>query len=250
MSTYTMKDLTTVYTAYCGSAVAVCHLTREIVGGQPATDDGIRAFAKHHLKLRDDQIEAAVARIKGEEIGERDKTPVAGEVQERESYGLNVLRHSAFGPWIGDWQIKAAMKQAASRVGLFVAKRGCKGDMAEMGKVSAHGISSHGPDFQVHLIDAETETAARTEYQRFWGSVTTPSGKKSIETDAECCPAGSRFAFQFQWFNAKLTEKDIVSIFAALPVIGLGSAKSLERGKLEIDSLTVELPKKKTEAEE
>jgi len=249
MGSYKMQDLQTVYSAYCGSATAVCRLTRELVGGQPATDDGIRAFAKHHLKLADDQIEAAVKRIRGEEIGERDKTPEAGEVKEKESYGLNVLRHSAYGPWLGDWQIKAALKQSASRVGLFMGKR-CKGDVAEMGKISAIGISLHGPEFQIHLIDATTDGPAKTEYQKFWGSVNTPSGRKSICNDAEVCPIGSRFSFQFQWFNGKLTEKDIVSIFSAMTVIGLGSAKSLERGKIDVEALDVELPKKQKNAEE
>ena len=250
MSSYNMKDLTAVYGAYCGSAVATCRLTREIVGGQPASDDGIRAFAKHHLKLADDQIEAAVARIKDEEIGERNTTPEAGEVKEKESYGLNVLRHSEFGPWIGDWQLKAALKQAASRVGLFVSKRGTKGDIAEMGKVSAHGISLHGPEFQIHLIDSEIDSAARTEYQKFFGSVNTPAGRKSIVNDAEVCPAGSRFSFSFHWFDGKLTEKDIVTIFSALTVVGLGSAKSLERGRYDIETLDIEMSKKKPATEE
>ena len=250
MSSYNMKDLTAVYGAYCGSAVATCRLTREIVGGQPASDDGIRAFAKHHLKLADDQIEAAVARIKDEEIGERNTTPEAGEVKEKESYGLNVLRHSEFGPWVGDFQLKAAIKQAASRVGLFVSKRGTKGDVAEMGRVTAHGISLHGPEFQIHPIDSDTDGPAVTEYGKFYGSVNTPSGRKSIVNDAEVAPIGSRFSFRLQWFDGKLTEKDIVSIFAAMPVVGLGSAKSLERGKYDIETLDIEMSKKKPAAEE
>jgi hypothetical protein len=244
MSKYTMKDLNAVYSSYCGSATAVCRLTREIVGGQPATDEGIAAFAKHHLKIPDDQIEQVVARIKGEEIGERETTPETGELKEKESYGLNVLRHSDYGPWIGDWQIKACLKQAASRVGLFVSKRGTKGDIAEMGKVSAYGISLHGPEFHIYLMDAEADQPAKTDYGKFFGSVTTPSGRKSIVNDAEIAPIGSRFSFRLQWYDAKLTEKDIVSIFAALPVIGLGSAKSLERGKFDIESLEIEMAKK------
>ena len=252
MSSYTKHDLNAVYNHYCGSAIAVCRLTRELVGGQPATDDGIRAFAKHHLKLAEDQIEAAVARIKREEISERNTTPEAGEIKEKESYGLNTLRHSAFGPWLGDWQIKAALKQAASRVGLFAAKRGTKGDVAELGMVTAHGISLHGPEFQVHLIEpAENGNGpAQTEYQKFMGRVNTPSGAKSIVNDAETCVIGSRFSFRFQWFDAKLTEKDMLSIFAAMPVVGLGSAKSLERGKYDIESLEIDLPKRAPKTEE
>lgn len=93
MSRYTMKDLSTAYAAYSGSAITVCRLTREIVGGQPATDEGIRAFAQHHLHIPEDKLDEVVARIKGEEIGERETTPPNGEVKEKESYGLNVLRH-------------------------------------------------------------------------------------------------------------------------------------------------------------
>jgi hypothetical protein len=114
-----------------------------------------------------------------------------------------------------------------------------------MGKVSAHGISVHGPEFQIHLIDSESEAPTETEYQKFMGRVNTPSGAKSIVNDAECAPAGSRFSFRFQWYDAKLTEADIVSVFAALPVIGLGSAKSLERGKFDIESLDIEMPEAK-----
>lgn len=246
MSTYTMRDLVKTYEAYCGEAIASCRFTREIVGGQPATPEGIQAFCLHHLHIPEGpELDAAVKRILGEEIGEREVTTETGELKEKESYGLNVLRHDDFGPWIGDWQLKAALKQGASRVGLFVSKRGSKGDMAEMGKISAHGISLHGPDFRIHLMDESGEAPAATIYQKFLGRVNTPTGAKSIVNDAECAPAGTRFEFRFQWYDGKLTEKDIVAIFAALPVIGVGSVKSLERGKFDIERLEVKEKKAK-----
>ena len=235
-----MNDLSAKYAEYCGEAIAFCRFTREVVGGQPATPDGVRAFALHHLHIPEGQeLEDAVKRIMKEEIGERETTPEAGEVKERESYGLNILRRDDFGPWLGDWQIKAALKQAASRVGLFVSKRGSKGDVAEMGKVSAHGISLHGPEFRIHLMNDAGEQPAITTYQKFLGRVNTPSGAKSIVNDAECAPIGTTFEFRFQWYHGKLTEPDIVSIFSALPVIGVGSVKSLERGKFDIEHLEI-----------
>jgi hypothetical protein len=247
MSKYTMKDLEAAYDEYSGEAIAICTMTRELVGGMPASPEGIRAFCLHHLHIPEGpELDAAVSRITGEELGERDVTPEAGEIKEKETYGLNVIRRSEYGPWIGDWQIKAAIKQAASRVGLFAQKRGTRGDVAEMGKVSAHGISVHGAPFRVHLIDASEDAPAQTFYQKFMGRVTTPSGAKSIVNDAECAPIGSRFAFRFQWFDNKLTEKDIVSIFSALPVVGVGSVKSLERGKFEINELEVNNVKTKS----
>ena len=246
MTHYTTSDLRAVYSGYCGVATAKCVLTREMVGGQPATEEAVRAFAQHHLHIPEGTgLDAAVSRILREEIGERDANPGEGEIKERESYGLNVIRRSEFGSWIGDWQLKAAIKQSASRVGLFVSKRGTKGDVAEMGKVSAIGISLHGPEFQIHLMDESGASPVRTTYQRFMGRVNTPSGPKSIVNDAECAPVGSRFEFQFQWYDNKLTENDIVGIFACLPVIGVGSAKALERGKFDIVELTVELATRK-----
>jgi hypothetical protein len=213
------------------------------VGGQPANREAVRAYAKHHLKLPDDKIEAAVDRILREEVGEREVTG-EGEVKERESYGLNVLRRDDFGPWVGDWQIKAALKQSASRVGLFAAKRGTKGDMAEMGRVSAVGNSLHGEPFKIHLLDADGERPATTFYRRFMGRVQTPDGPKSIVTDAECAPVGTRFSFRFQWYEAKLTEADMVKIFSAFQIVGLGSAKAMEQGKVEVMTLEIETKRK------
>ena len=68
-----------------------------------------------------------------------------------------------------------------------------------------------------------------------------PSGAKSIVNDAECAPAGTTFEFRFQWYHGKLKETDIVQIFAALPVIGIGSVKSLERGKFNIETLEINM---------
>ena len=244
MSVYTTKDLSETYGKYCGEAIAECRLTRQVVGGVPASKDGIKAFVIHHLHIAEGpEADAAVARIMNEEVGERDTPQGEGEIKEKESYGLNVIRRDEFGPFLGDWQFKAALKQAASRVGLFMSKRGTKGDMAEMGKVSAYGVSLHGPEYKVYLMDPMGTVPASTYYQKFMGRVSTPSGAKSIVNDAECAPEGSRFGFRFQWYNGKLTEADVVKIFSALPVVGIGSVKSLECGKFDIERLEITIPK-------
>jgi hypothetical protein len=242
MSEYTMNQLRDHYSGFCSKAIARCRFTRELIGGQPASEDGVRAFCQHHLEIPEGpDLESAIKRILKEEVGERDVTPENGEVKERESYGLKVLRHDDFGPWIGDWQIKAALKQAASRVGLFVSKRGSKGDVAEMGKVTAHGISLHGPEFHIHLMDQSGEKPATTGYRKFMGNVASPNGRVNIVHDSECAPEGTTFEFMFQWYRGKLGEEEVVAIFSALPVVGVGSVKAMECGKFDIEHLEVKI---------
>ena len=243
MSTYTKQDLSKIYDGYCGEAIVACRLTRQVVGGVPADKEGIKAFVIHHLHIAEGpDADAAVARIMNDEVGERDAVQGEGEIKEKESYGVNVIRRDTAGPWLGDWQFKAALKQAASRVGLFVAKRGTKGDMAEMGRVTAHGVSAGGPEYRIYLMDSTGATPAATYYQKFMGRVNTPNGAKSIVNDAECVSAGSTFGFRFQWYNSKLTETDLLKIFSALPVVGVGSVKSLECGKFDIERLEINFP--------
>jgi hypothetical protein len=251
-TTYTSRDLRDTYDTFSGRAVALCQLTREICGGQPADEDGLRAFVRYQLKLEDEQaVNDAVARIKKEElVTDKDITPELGEVQTKLTYGVCVMRHSSFGPWVGDWMVKACIKAAMSGNALFTSKRGTKRDVAEMGLVEAVGESLQGPPFQIHLYESVDVHGvdvypAKTFFQRFKGSVSTPQGQKSIVTDHECVPAGSLFQFQFQWRDGKLTEQDIVAVFASIGNIGLGSVKAMERGKFQVLKLDVEMPGKK-----
>ena len=153
---YSQQDLQDRYCKFTEHATAHCIFTTELVGGISADEAGIRAFVKHHLHLPEEQIEAAVRRIMTEEVGERDTTPETGELTEKLTYGVNVFRRSPAGPWIGDWMVKACIKAAASRLGLFASKRGSKGDIAEMGRVAAIGDSFLAPDRpeQIYLVDS------------------------------------------------------------------------------------------------
>jgi hypothetical protein len=242
MATYTSKDLDQRYEKMTLRVEAHCILKTELVGGVKADPDGVRAFVEHHLKLTGEEAEAAIKRILLEEIGEK---PVAGpegaELSERLTYGVNVIRRDEAGPWLGDWQCKACLKAAASRLGLFVSKRGSKGAVAEMGLVKAIGASLMTPDRpeRIHLVD-DAGKGAQTYFKKFMGRVTLPTGSVSIVNDAECAPVGSRFSFEFRCQSGKLTEDDLVNIFAAACNIGLGSAKAFERGKFSIERLEIE----------
>lgn len=246
MKTLNLQDLQQRYRDLTQSAVAHCTLRTELVGGMSADRAGVEAFVAHHLHLAGEEAGKAVERILKEEIGERDVTPAGGELQEKLTYGICIIRRDEYGPWLGDWMVKACLKAAASRLGLFVSKRGVKGDMAEMGKAQAVGESLRNAEHpeRIYLLGPEGKwggkiTPAVTCFQPFKGRVQTPQGSMSIVSDRECAPPGTRFAFEFRWAKGKLTEDDMANIFASAMNLGLGSAKAFERGKFNIESLEI-----------
>lgn len=215
---------------------------RPLAGGQPAGDKALEAFAEHHLKLvpGTQEFKDAIARIKTEEIGERDATPEVGEVQEKHVYAVNVIRRSDKGPYVLEHQVKALLKQAASRIGLFKARIGTKGDMAEMGTVAAIGESLRNParPWEVYLRNGSGP--ATTSYDKIAGSVNTPRGKKSIQHHTEIAAEGSRISFEFRWPVGKLKAENLKEILAAAKIIGLGSCLSLGYGRFEVESVVGE----------
>src|SRR6266481_735384 len=250
---FTFEDLRVRYESRTARVIAECELATELVGGQNASEDGIRAYVKHHLGLVDTEAETAVQRILREELGERDVPSETGELQEKMVYGINVIRRDAFGPWLGNWMAKACLKAAASRIGLFSQKRGSKGDIAEMGEIRPFGISlatlknhtgeddaRYGIHQRIHLIAPDSDGPVQTYYKEFKGSVSTPKGRQSIVNTAECAPPGTQFAFEFRYAEDRVKENDIAEVFAIAMNIGLGSCKSFECGKFIIRRLSLE----------
>jgi hypothetical protein len=237
------SDLRTRYEDLTNHATANCTLTTELVGGQPASEDGIKAYVEHHLHLTGPEAENAVKRISAEEVGEKPVPSETGEQAERITYGLNVIRRDEHGPWLGDWMCKACLKCAGSRLGFFASKRGTKGDMAEMGNVRASGVSLLNPEHpeRIYLIAPDSDGPAPTYFQKFMGRVQTPKGSVSIVNEAECAAPGTRFSFEYFWPGNKLEQEDMANLFACAMVIGLGSCKALERGKFRIDDIDIEM---------
>ncbi len=236
---YKLADLQERYRDLTASVTADCSLATELVGGQPAGPDGVRAFVCHHLGLEGEEAESAIRRILNEEIGERDVPAETGELKEKLSYGINVVRRDANGPWLGNWMIKACLKAAASRLNIFVQKRGSKGDMAEMGQLLANAVSlldTEHPE-RIYLRNKAGDGPAGTYFQAFRGRVQSPQGSKSIVNDAECVAPGSRFAFEFRFYPSRIKSGDMADIFASAMIVGLGSAKSFERGKFSVNEL-------------
>jgi hypothetical protein len=231
----TFKDLT-------ASVICQCTFITDCVGGVPADEPGIRNFVQYQMLLTGDEAEKAVQRIIKEELGEKPvpalkpngEVDETAELSEQQVYGINVLRHDDHGVWLGNWMIKACLKSAASRNGLFQKKRGSKGDLSEMGRVHAHGISLHELPERVYV---KTDS---TRFEKFMGRVMTPQGSKSIVHWSEVIPAGATFEFEFRFAGSKISEDEIVALFAVAGNIGIGSVKALERGKFRIDNMRLE----------
>lgn len=245
---FSFDDLTKRYQKRCKRAHAKCVLVRALVGGVPAAEDDLRAYIKHYLKPKPEAgqtqaqaEESAFQRIMAEELGERAVEIGTGEIQQKLVNQLNVVRKDKHGPWLGDWMIKACLKASASRIGLYKDKRGTKGDMAEMGQVRALGISLLNKPLphQIYFVGPEGK-GATIRYEQFRGQIISPQGPKSIITDAEVVPEGSQFEFEFRFADGKISNDDVGDIFAVAMTIGLGSAKSFERGKFKIDKLIVD----------
>lgn len=241
---YTFNDLKARYEDKTASVQCFCTVATELVGGVPADEKAIRAFAEHHLGLANpEEREKAVQRILKEEVGELDITPELGEVKEKQVYGVNVVRRTNIGPWLGDWMVKACIKQAASRLGVFTEIRGSKGNFAEAGRVSAIGPSLKEADHteRIYVTNSGPDAPAHTYFKEFMGRVQSPRGAMSIIHHSECIAPGSRFAFEFRFLAGKVKEEDIRDVMAMSMIMGLGSVRSMECGKFRIEKCVVNL---------
>lgn len=238
----TGNEVEAVYQELTASLKVEAELITDMVGSQPASEDGIRAFVTHQLKLSGQEADKAVENILTREVGERDKRPPEGELTEVESYAVNVIRRTAYGPYIGDWMLKACIKQAASRCGLFKKKIGTKGDFVEGGRVYAMGSSNNGATDDIRKIFLyKNGNPAPTFYRKFFGKVSTPQGSKSITHDSECVKPGTRFAFEYRFMRGKTNKEEVLSILALMCNTGVGSAKPFECGKFKIIEADLEI---------
>ena len=247
MKEYNFADLQHRYESKTVRLLAECRFVTDLVGGMRGDRPGVAMFVEHQMKLTGQAAIEEVDRIMTQEIGGAPKSiaPPEGELEETQEGVVNLIRRDAHGPWLGDWMIKACLKAAASRLNLFVQKRGTKGDMAEMGTVRAVGVSFHetqgviDPGRRIYLRSPDGGPAT-TELQFFRGRISSPQGSKSIQNVAECCLAGAQFAFEYRFADGKINEDDVADIAACAMVIGLGSCKAFERGKFAIERLMVE----------
>lgn len=240
----TYEQLQARYYEMTARVVAKCQAATPLVGGVTASEAGVRAFIKHHLQLEGDEAQKAFERICREELGERDITPDSGELKEQLTYGINVIRRTANGPYLGNWMIHANIKTAMSRLGIFMDLRGSKGNIAEGGMVRPHGMSKRDERPDCVYLMAPDGTPATTYFDEFKGRVSSPQGSKSIIHHSECVPAGTRFEFEFAFLRGQIKDQDVIDVLALCQNVGIGSVKSLGHGKFEILDAEIFAPEK------
>ncbi len=241
---FTYEHLKDYYNALTTTVTAECRLVTMMAGGVPSTEEGVRAFVIHQMRVPKADVEETVKQILSHELVGSRITPPEGELEETVDRGVNLIRRDTIGPWLGDWMIKACLKAAASRVGLFKTKIGTKGDMAEMGSITPVGISAGsngtGSERRIYLRDSSGQKAAQTTLEFFRGKVSSLQGSNSIVNLAEVAPIGTRFDFKFQFAQGRITNDDIGRIFGCAMTIGLGSCKAFEMGKFAINRLVIQ----------
>ena len=223
--------------------IEVCgQLERHLVGGQPANDEQLKQYIQYWLKIdpADPEFKKTYDRIKKEEIGhaEPEKGEESKELEDKKVYGINCLRKDEKGVYILNHMVHAMIKQTASRLGMMMIKKsnlGAKGDLAEMGKVQAIGISLLSPaePWKIYAVGPDGQ-APTTHFETLRGSVSTSSGRMSIMYDAEMLDAGAFFAFRFSWASGRLSCSDLAQVIANTTNVGLGSGRSLGFGRFRI----------------
>jgi len=200
----------------------------------------------HGMGVTDpEEAKKTFERIKREELGYHEITPETGELKEQITYGVNNIRRTAIGPYIGNWMIQANIKNAMSQINLFKDLRGTKGKVSEGGVVRPYGISKLDERLDcIYLVDPYTNLPVVTTYQEFKGRVSSPTGSVSIVHTSEIAAAGSLFDFEFRFLKGQLKESDVMDALAIAQTIGLGSAKSLGMGKYRILDAVVLDPEK------
>jgi len=175
-----------------------------------------------------------------EELGSKPVPSEEGELEEKMTYGVNVIRQDKFGLYLGCWMIHANLKNAASRLGIFKEFRGSKGDFSEAAKVSAVGASLLDPTHPNHIyLIGPDGSPAKGYFEEISGRVQTPKGSMSIIHHTQFVPEGTLFEYEFQYLSRELTENDAADILALSMVVGLGSVRALDFGKFKIESATI-----------
>ena len=162
-------------------------------------------------------------------------------VKELEKSRTGFKRHDDFGVYLGDYQIKAMIKQCASLLKLTVQKRGTKQTVAET--LFVKGLTEDG-----ELVEGRVPFIAKREkpdgIEGFQGCVKDQAGTRSAVKEMEFV---ERADVNLQlWVlgrrigGKQLSDDDLLDILLLGQEVGLGSGRAFEKGKfdlLEFDQL-------------
>tara|TARA_B100000427_G_C15518096_1_gene599108 strand:+ start:3785 stop:4486 length:702 start_codon:yes stop_codon:yes gene_type:complete len=145
------------------------------------------------------------------------------------------FKSDELGVYIGDYAIKAAIKQYTSLMKITQKKRGTKNTVSEA--LFVKGI--YGDELiesKVHFHELRSEADGVEE---FCGHVTTMQGKRSILKNMEYIEKPT-IKFQLWILESRmqavkeLKEEDILRVLVFGQECGIGSARSFEKGKYDL----------------
>jgi hypothetical protein len=183
-----------------------------------------------------EEAEKAFARIRNEEFPkEEEEEAEEGEVKVKKVYSVHMFRRSDKGPFFLGHQVRAVIKQVASRLGFFQKKKGTKGDLSEFGTAVAHGDSLQNPDRPWEIYPRMGKGPATTHFETVSGCVKTPNGKKSITSETEMVDEGAEYEVLFRYpRDCKLTDEDMIKILGGYEAVGQGSVLSKSYGRVQL----------------
>ena len=249
MGTYKFSDLEEIIEEERAHAHVKATFAEPCAAGMPCSRKGVEYYVKAVMgidpEVEEESFNHNVDRILAE-IGEENLEKAEDELSEGRVYDMRFFRRDEErGAYLKGHMVQAMIKNAASRMGVFMSKRGSKGDMSEGARVEATGMSLLNEDNprQVYLVDPLGKPV-QTEFKEMKGSVTSPKGRVSICHHSEMAPIGTRLEFIYSWLPNKVKEKDMLRVLAGCFDIGLGSSRGVQCGRLQIDEVEITMPKK------
>lgn len=206
----------------------------KVYGGLPKADELLDPYIK--AKFGDDPEAALI-------VKEDVNPPSEDDLVEAKEKSMTGFKCDDVGCYIGDYAIKAGLKQWASLCGLTVKKRGTKQTVKETlfvkGLLPGENGNYQNTDRKVYLQPISTEPDGVDDHA---GHVDTAQGKKSIiraseyrekaTLEYEVWVLSVRFAEREGTKN--LTEGDLAMMLELGQEAGIGANRSLESGKFDV----------------
>ena len=194
-------------------AHAVLDFTAKVYGGIPRTK-----------KLIDNYVTSKFGVVAGDLAEDLKKEVDLLEEQENITTGF---KHLDGMPYLSDYQVKAMIKQAATRLKLTTKKRGTKQDITD-------GFFLTRKIFPT--LDNTKMKDGKLPVDDIPGHVMTPQGKRSILKASEYIERG-RVEIDIKLIiTSVMSKKDLLNCFLIGQEIGLGSNRSFENGKFNLVS--------------
>lgn len=203
-----------------------------VYGGVPQSKDLLDKYIEAVFRAKED--DETYNHVAQDALPERNEEK--DEAQEKKDISTTGFRIDDRGLYLADFQLKAMMKQGGSMLNLTTSKRGTKSTLGE-GMFVKGLLSGELTDNKIYFQPIRQKPDG---YEDFAGNVNTRQGNRSI---LRRCDYVEKPTIQFQiWVlenriaktGKALTVSDLRSILELGQELGIGSCRSLEKGKFNL----------------